>query len=194
MEAYNFPESIKGEFIELKKTTMNDAVDIYRWRTSRSGRYMRKVEDYSVESQREWIASRGSNEVNYIICDIATGQKVGTVGIYDINWVDKVANVGRLLLDAECLTKSTPYGLEALKVTYDYVFNIIGFHKITGDILGLNADMFKLQIFLGMKQEGYLKEHVWIEGEYRDLYIMSIFKPDFLRYSAKINILLKNFR
>lgn len=173
---------------------MSDATDIYRWRTSRSGRYMRKVEGYSVESQREWMASRGSNEVNYIICDIATEQKVGTVGIYDINWVDKVANVGRLLLDEEFLTKSTPYGLEALKLTYDYLFNTMDFHKMTGDILGLNTDMFKLQTFLGMKQEGYLKEHVWIEGEYRDLYIMSIFKPDFSRYSKKVNMLLNNFR
>lgn len=173
---------------------MDDAADIFRWRTSRSGRYMRKVEGYSIDSQKAWIASRGVNEINYVIHSLADGKKVGTIGIYDINWVDKVANVGRLLLDEEYLTKSTPYGLESLKIMYSYLFETMGFHKMTGDILGLNTDMFKLQTFLGMKQEGYLKEHVMIEGEYRDLYIMSIFKADFLRYCAKINMLLKNFR
>lgn len=191
---YKFPDSIKGEFIELKKITMDDATDIYRWRTSRSGRYLRKVEGYSVEYQKTWIASRGTNEMNYIIYSLNSGEKVGTIGIYDINWADKIANVGRLLLDEKYLTKSTPYGLEALKIMYAYLFDTMNFHKMTGDILGTNTDMYKLQTFLGMKQEGYLKEHVMIDGKYLDLYIMSIFKMDFPRYRAKIDLLLKNFR
>lgn len=158
------------------------------------GVFLRKVEGYSIEKQKAWIASRGTNEVNYVIYSLADDEKVGTIGIYDINWADKVANVGRLLLDEKYLSRSTPYGLEALKLMYAYLFETIAFHKMTGDILGLNVDMFKLQTFLGMKQEGYLKEHVMIDGEYRDLYIMSIFKEDFPRYRAKIDMLLKNFR
>ena len=116
------------------------------------------------------------------------------IGIYDINHGDKVANVGRLLLDEQYLTKSTPYGLEALKLTYGYVFEEMNFHKISGDILGANENMYKLQKFLGMQQEGYLRSHVFINAEFHDLYIMSLFKKDFPKYSMKIDFLLKGFK
>jgi RimJ/RimL family protein N-acetyltransferase len=68
------------------------------------------------------------------------------------------------------------------------------FRKITGDILASNEAMFKLQKFLGMKQEGYLEKHAMIHGKFEDLYIMSIFKEQFNSvYKTKINFLLKNF-
>ncbi len=68
------------------------------------------------------------------------------------------------------------------------------FFKITGDILGPNEDMFKLQKFLGMKQEGYFKGHTVIRKKREDLYIMSLFKSDFSYYEKKINFLLKSFK
>jgi len=111
-----------------------------------------------------------------------------------VNMLDKVANVGRLLLDDEYFRKSTPYGLEALLLTYDYVFNTMGFRKITGDILGMNKEMVKLQKFLGMFEEGYLKEHTYINHEFVDIHIMSLFFDQFnMSYKKKLKFLLKSF-
>lgn len=189
-----FEETIEGQFVILNKVTIEDAKDIYLWRTSESGKYLRHPDNYSIESQTEWIKSRNNYEVNYIICSKETGNKVGMISIYDVNEKDKVANVGRLLLSEEFLHKSTPYGLESLFLTYDYVINQMDFLKITGDILGLNENMFKLQKFLGMKQEGYFKRHTLINNKREDLYIMSLFKEDFSFYEKKINFLLKGFK
>ena len=189
-----FLDSIQGTHILLRKTNVHDAADIFKWRSGTAGKFLRQPDNYSVESQKEWILSRGNNEINYIIIDIKTQQKVGAIGIYDVNDFDKVANVGRLLLDDVFLTKSTPFGLEALLLMYDYVLNIMQFRKITGDILVSNEPMFKLQKFLGMKQEGYLEKHTFINGNYEDLYIMSIFTTEFNNvYKKKIAFLLKNF-
>ncbi len=190
-----FQEIIVGSHIVLRKTGLEDAQDIYNWRSGISGQHMRQPEGYSVKSQEDWIKSRGSNEINYIILDKNTNKKVGTIGIYDVNSIDKVANVGRLLLSDEYLGKSNPYGLEALLLGYDYALNVLDFRKITGDILATNEAMFKLQKFLGMKQEGYLEKHVIIHGKLEDLYIMSIFKEQFNSvYKTKINFLLKSFK
>ena len=191
----NFENSISGEFVLLRKTVIEDAPDIYRWRTGSGGVFMRQPPDYSVNSQEKWIQSRSPKEINYIIIDKETEKKVGTIGIYDVNMDDKVSNVGRLLIADEYLGKSTPYGLEALLLTYDFVFNKMGFRKITGDILATNKAMHKLQVFLGMEQEGYLKNHVVINDQLFDLYIMSIFKEQFNSvYKTKVNFLLKGFR
>lgn len=190
-----FQDTIVGKHIILRKTELGDAQDVYNWRSGISGQHMRQPDGYSVKSQEDWIKSRGPNEINYIILDKNTNKKVGTIGIYEVNSIDKVANVGRLLLSDEYLGKSTPYGLEALLLGYDYVLNVMDFRKITGDILATNVAMFKLQKFLGMTQEGYLEKHVIIHGKLEDLYIMSIFKEQFnSNYKNKINFLLKAFK
>lgn len=190
-----FATILHGDFVTLRKTEVADAADIYRWRIGAGGQFMRQPDDYSVQSQEEWIRSRSHNEINYIILDKKTGKKVGTIGIYDVNPADKVSNAGRLLIAEEYYGKSTPYGLEALLLAYDFVFNKMDFRKITGDILANNKAMHKLQVFLGMIQEGYLKDHVIINGQLHDLYIMSIFKEQFNTiYSKKVRFLLQNFK
>lgn len=193
--AINFKTFLEGKYIQLRQVEPADAADIYKWRSGVAGRYLRQPANYSVMSQEAWINSRGSGEINYIILDRHTGQKVGFIAIYDVNEADGVANVGRLLLDEVYLSKSSPYGLEAMLMMYDYVFNEMHFRKITGDILAINESMVKLQKYLGMKQEGYLEKHVLINGNYEDLHIMSIFADAFNKgYKKKINFLLMNFK
>ena len=136
-----FQNTINGHFVTLKKVAIEDAREIYNWRMGESGKYLRHPDNYSVESQIDWIKSRDNNEINYIISSKENDKKVGTIAIYDLNANDKVANVGRLLLSEEYLHKSTPYGLESLLLTYKYVFNEMDFFKITGDILGPNDDI-----------------------------------------------------
>jgi hypothetical protein len=54
--------------------------------------------------------------------------------------------------------------------------------------------MLKFQLFLGMEQEGLLKEHVLIDNEFVDLHIMSLTKSSFeAKYKKKIGFLLNSF-
>ena len=189
-----FQEEINGEFIYLKKVNIEDALDIYNWRSGISGKFLRQPDGYSVKFQEGWIIARGENEINYIIYDKQNHDKVGMIGIYDVNDHDGVANVGRLLLAERFLKQSTPYGLEAMLLAYSYVFNEMNFRKLTGDIMARNDDMVKLQKFLGMKQEGFLSKHTVINGVAEDLHIMSIMKTEFAKYQQKIRFLLKSFK
>lgn len=191
---YKFDNIIDGEFVTLKKVVLEDASNIYKWRTSESGKFLRHRPNYTIETQKEWIENRGTSEINYIIYEKKSMTKVGMIGIYEMNINDLVTNVGRLLLDESYLKKSTPYGLESLILTYDYVFTKMEFRKICGDILGSNSEMLKMQKFLGMQQEGYLNKHVIINGKCEDLFIMSLFKEDFNSYRNKIDFLLRGFR
>lgn len=189
-----FENIIEGEFITLRKVILDDASDIYRWRSSESGKYLRHTPNYSLESQIDWIKNRPNSEINYIIYQKSSQTKVGMIAIYDVNTDDLVTDVGRLLLAEEYLKKSTPYGLESLLLTYEYVFTQMNFRKISGIISGSNIEMFKMQKFLGMQQEGYMKQHVIIKDVCEDLFVMSIFKEDFINYKKKINFLLKVFK
>jgi hypothetical protein len=55
--------------------------------------------------------------------------------------------------------------------------------------------MVKMQLFLGMEQEGYLKKHTFINDNFEDLHVLSICKDQFNNsYKKKINFLLKSFK
>ena len=189
-----FESQIPGTFVLLRKSTPEDAHFIFELRNSISGRFLRRPIGYDLKSQMAWMKNRPNSEINYVILDKSTQNRVGTISIYDVNVQDKVANVGRLLLEETFLKKSTPYGLESLLLTYNFVFNNLNFRKITGDILRSNVQMLKFQLFLGMEQEGLLKEHVLIDNELVDLHIMSLTKNSFeAKYKKKIGFLLNSF-
>jgi diamine N-acetyltransferase len=189
-----FVDRIEGEYIYLRRISEEDAQDIYNWRSSASGRFLRNPPNYSFESQVRWINSRGDSEINYIIYSKRDSVKVGMISICDVKVDDKIADVGRLLLEESFLKKSNPFGLEALLLAYSYVFNSMNFRKITGVIASKNIEMYKLQKFLGMHQEGYLKRHTLINNDEEDLFVMSIFREEFLGYSNKIKFLLRGFK
>jgi RimJ/RimL family protein N-acetyltransferase len=189
-----FDKVIEGEFITLRQVRVSDATDIFNWRTSSAGKYLHQPENYSIESQENWIKTRPDDEMNYIIHPKNDTIKVGMIAIHELNYADLVGCVGRLILDEQYVNKGTPYGLEALLLTYDYLFNTMNFRKMTGVILGRNEKVFKLQSFLGMEQEGYLKKHAILNGGLEDLYVMSLFKEDFWKYKESINKILNKFR
>lgn len=186
---------LDGKYILLRPLTDDDAQDIYNWRTSKSGAFLNRPSEYSVASQLAWIKSRPQDELNYIIyVNNENMDKAGMISIVGIDEQNKKAEVGRLLLDEKYLNVSVPYGLEALKITYNLVLNEWKFNKIYGSILSLNTGMIKMQKFLGMDEEGILKKHLYLNNQYVDLNLYSIF-TDALnsKYIPKINFLLKGF-
>ena len=191
----NLYKSLEGDFATLNEITVDDAEIIYKWRTGISGRYLNQPVGYSISFQKEWIENRPNNEINYIISSRKSGVKVGMISIVGISEQNRNAEVGRLLLAPEYLTKSNPYGLESIKICYDLVINKWKFNKIYGNILSENTKMLKLHKFLGMSEEGLLKEQTLIDGKFYDLFLVAIFR-DALNdsYIPKVNLLLKSFK
>jgi RimJ/RimL family protein N-acetyltransferase len=190
---FKFPDQIDGEFIILSRIEPSDAEFIYKLRTSKLAQYLNCPPGYSVQSQISWIKHRPKDEVNYLIYN-KDSMRVGMVSIYDCDWVNGVSNVGRLLLKEEYIEKGSPYGLEALKVCYGFVFNVMKFRKISGTINSKNEKVYDLQIYLGMSEEGFFMDHVMLRGEPQHLYFLSLFKEDFPEYSNKIDRLLDKYR
>ena len=192
--SHKFPLSITGEFITLRKVTVNDSAFIYELRTSTCAQYLNQPPDYSINLQREWIEKRTDAEINYIILRNDTMSRAGMVAILDVNHIDLVSSVGRLLLCEQYVNSSTPYGIEALKITYGYVFNEMQFRKISGVINSRNKKVYDLQKYLGMIDEGYFKKHTILRGELQDMYFLSLFSEQYPAYKDKIDTILDKFR
>ena len=185
---------IEGEFIFLREIIIEDAETIFSWRTGPSGQFMNQPDGYDMEMQINWMNSRPETEINYMIINKKNNEKVGMVAMVGISEQDKNAEIGRLLLAPEFLKKSNPFGLEALKICSIEILNVWGFHKIYGNVLSENIPMLKLQKYLGMIEEGLLKNQKSIRGIMYDLHLVALF-PDALKqkYIPRINLLLKAF-
>lgn len=189
---HKFPFAIYGEFINLVKLAESDAAFVFGLRKSKAAEFLNCPKDYTYESQVLWQRNRPLDEINYIIYD--GSHRVGMISIYDCDWVNGVSNVGRLLLSGQFIHNHRPYGLEALKLCYGYVFEEMGFRKISGTINSKNTKVVSLQLYLGMIQEGFFKSHVLLNGEPQDLFFLSLMKEDFLQYKEKIDKLLDKFK
>ena len=185
---------IKGDFILLREINLEDAETIFNWRIGVPGQFMNQPDGYCLEMQKSWMNNRPESEINYIIIDKKNNQSVGTVAILGISKQDKNAEIGRLLLAPEFLKKSNPYGLEALKLCSNQILNEWNFHKIYGNVLSENIPMLKLQKYLGMVEEGLLKDQKSIKGKMYDLHLIALFKENLvMKYLPRISLLLKHF-
>jgi diamine N-acetyltransferase len=188
-------EILEGEFVVLRKMTVADAEVIYNWRISDSGGLMTQPANYSLEYQKKWMLALPSNEINYLIICANTQKPLGTIAIVTISELHQNAEIGRFLLAPEYLKKSNPYGLEALKLCYSLIINDWKFKKIFGTVVSTNIPMLRMQKYLGMKEEGVLKQHKIINGEYIDLHLVAIFENELNKsYLPKISLLLKAFK
>ena len=185
---------IEGDFIILREINLEDAETIFNWRIGASGQFMNQPDGYCLEMQKQWMNSRPASEINYIIIDKKNNQRVGMVAIVSISAQDKNAEIGRLLLAPEFLKKSNPYGLEALKLCSNQILNDWNFHKVYGNMLSENGPMLKLQKYLGMVEEGLLKDQKSIRGIMYDLHLVALFAGAFKqKYIPRIDMLLKAF-
>lgn len=185
---------ILGKYINLRLVTIGDAEVIVKWRNSDKAKYLNKGAS-EVEDQIKWLQNRPDNEYNYII-ETKFNLPVGMISLYSINYRDKNAEPGRLILGDSETIKDKPIVYEALLLIMDMAFNELKLHRIYGSISSDNSDMIKFHKYLGMKEEGILKDNYFRNGEYQDAVILRLLENEYKNtYRKKLLVmmdLLKN--
>jgi len=69
--------------------------------------------------------------------------------------------------------------IEASLLVLDFAFNKAGLHKVVSFVYGYNKHAQKNTIHLGFFQEGVLKDHIYCNNEFVDLFQNAMFKADF---------------
>ena len=67
---------------------------------------------------------------------------------------------------------------EAARLLIDYLFNSIGLHKVIAQCDPRNISSYKVMEKLGMKREGYFKQHFLIGSEWTDQLDYGLLKSD----------------
>ena len=135
--------------------------------------------------QKEWWEKSflNKNEKNFIITELKTNKAIGTISLVDIDMRNRKCELGRVYVDS----KSKGIGTESTELVLQYSFNHLNLNKIYLEVFDNNKRAQSLYKKIGFTQDGTHKEHIYKNGIYLDIQIMSILKKEyFSRKSIKL--------
>ncbi len=105
-----------------------------------------------------------------------TKTPIGTIGLHNINWVDRNATTGTVIGEAKHRGKG--YSKDAKMVLLEYAFLTLGMHKIISHADARNIASIEYSKSCGYVFESRLKEHLFRNGEWVDMVSLACFYKD----------------
>jgi RimJ/RimL family protein N-acetyltransferase len=182
--------TLHGEFVDLIPLTPSHAALTFAWRQSERAANLNRGAA-TVEQQANWIAARPSAEYNFLIC-LKDSRAVGMVSICNIDDMHSHAEPGRFLIGDQEAVRGIPAAVEAMKLIYELVFDQLKLQRVFGTIASDNTLMIKWQKFLGMKEEGRLRRHYFINGHFQDAVLFGMLDEEYRSAALpRMNSLIK---
>lgn len=170
-------DTLYGEFVNLRPLAVSDAAITLAWRTAHRARFL-NAGAMSVEEQAAWIANRPKSEYNYII-EVKSCQAIGMLSLIDIDLSNRHGEPSRFLIGDEAAAHGIPAAVEAMKLLYELAFDRLGLVRVCGIIAAKNTLMIKWQKYLGMKEEGRLRNHLCQHGVFVDAIYLGLLVEDY---------------
>lgn len=165
-------KEINGEFVNLRPLQISDAEQTFIWRSALRARNLNESAA-SVQLQAQWIASRPSEEYNFII-ELKSGHSVGMLSLVNIDMINLHGEPGRFLIGDDAAVKGVPVAVEAMKLLYKLAFDQLGLVRVSGIVAESNPLMTKWHKYMGMKEEGRLRNYIYQNGEFLDGILLSL--------------------
>jgi diamine N-acetyltransferase len=164
-ETVPHPE-LRGDFVTLRPLRVDDAALTFGWRSAQRARFLNSGAR-TVEEQAGWIAGRPDSEFNYVI-ELTDGRPVGMLSLIAVDRANRRGEPGRFLIGEEAAVQGIPAAVEAMKLLYGLAFDELGLVRLCGIVVAENTLMTKWQKFLGMQDEGRLRNHFFMDGRFQD--------------------------
>ena len=168
---------LEGRFVDLRPLVPEDAALTFAWRGGARARLLNQA-PATVEQQESWIRSRPGSEMNFIIAR-KDGRPVGMLSLVGIDQVNRHAESGRFLIGDEEAVRGIPAAVEAMKLLYELAFDTLGLVRVYGTIAAENRRMAKWQRYLGMREEGRMRRHNFIDGRFQDALMFGLLVEEY---------------
>lgn len=168
---------LKGEEVELKTIEeediewMRDNIKDPEIRAYTTGRYPVNLEQETKFFEKQ--VSEGRDQIHVLITQ--DGDRKGMVSFIDIQRDSGNAEIG-LWISADEQGKG--FGTEASRLMTDHGFRELRLHRIYARVFEHNPASAKIWQKLGYLEEGVMREHEFIDGDYRDLHIYGILREE----------------
>ncbi|WP_448614100.1 GNAT family N-acetyltransferase [Modestobacter sp. URMC 112] len=168
---------LRGEFVTLRPLRVTDAELTLGWRRAQRARFLNAGAE-TVEQQAGWIAARPADEHNFVI-ELADARPVGMVSLIGVDPVNRHGEPARFLIGDEAAVQGVPAAVEATKLLYGLAFDELDLVRLCGIVAAENTLMVKWQKFLGMREEGRLRDHLFLDGRFQDAVFLGLLVADY---------------
>lgn len=163
---------LEGEFVKLRRLQVRDAEMTFGWRCATRAKFLNGGAA-TIEQQAAWIAARPVSEYNFII-ELKNGHPVGMLSLINVDATNRHGEPGRFLIGDEEAARGFPVAVEAMKLLYDLAFDQLGLVRVCGIVAANNQLMVKWQKFMGMKEEGRLRNHLCQDTKFHDAVFLGL--------------------
>ena len=180
---------LHGRYVVLRPLRVEDAELTLRWRRSDRAALLNRGAQ-TVAEQAAWIASRPASELNFII-ELRPERPVGMLSLVGIDMANQRAEPARFLIGQPDAVRGLPVAVEAMKLLYDLAFDELKLHRVYGIVAADNPLMAKWQTFFGMKEEGRLRDHLFLAGHFQDAIGLGMLEEEYRRVALpRMNVLI----
>src|ERR1017187_3282464 len=182
MKTAETPESAP---VYLRALTLVDLPLVLQWHNDRAlyanlGSPFRFVPR---ETEEQWFRHiiEDRDQLNLAICIAGSDEHIGNIYLRDLEWISRRAEMHVFIGSTSHRRRGS--GSKAIRQLLAYAFNDLGLHRIFLQVLAENITAINVYGRCGFVKEGLLRQHVFKQGEWKDVIIMGICRPLDASYS-----------
>ena len=160
--------------VYLRPIQEADTEQVVAWRNKERVRHnFIYQKPFTKEGHLNWLRTQvePGHVVQFIICEKDSERSVGSVYFRDIDRKKGCAEYGIFIGEGQA--RGRGLGTAAAKLMLRYCFREAGLHRVYLRALADNVQAIRSYEKAGFVREGYLRDDVRIEGEYRDIVWMA---------------------
>lgn len=123
------------------------------------------------------LEASAPDEKHFIIAAKDTGEYIGQIDLFKINWTNRVAEVGIVIGKKDSLGKGI--GTEAMKLLQTFAFERMNLNRLELVVHDYNPRAYQCYIKSGFIEEGRWRKKQYFNGEYHDLILMGVLKDEY---------------
>jgi RimJ/RimL family protein N-acetyltransferase len=125
----------------------------------------------------------GNSDIVLAIVNVGDGVHVGNVGLHNINWVYRCAELGIII--GEKKYQGRGIATEAMRLFLGHAFQRLNLHKVYLLTDANNESAIRAFQKVGFVQEGLLREDCFRNGKFSNSVYMGCLLKDFVRSSGR---------
>lgn len=166
----------KLDTLSIRPVAPNDLDMIRGWRNDpKVASFMKSQHEITKDEHSRWFHKMAEVSTSYLMIVEEAGLPIGFV---NFSGAEK-AGIAEWGFYASPLAEKGS-GSKIGKAALDFAFHELQLHKLCGEVLVFNHGSIRLHEKLGFAQEGILRRHCLVNGEYHDLVVFGILRDEWV--------------
>ncbi|KPU46380.1 spermidine N(1)-acetyltransferase [Oxobacter pfennigii] len=172
---------IVGSKVYIRRMEKEDIAAIHKWSNDVELKELYDMvmdfKSYDELMDKFYTRQDNENSVDFTIIEKDSKKPVGRCLLTDIDYINKKCTCSVFIGDKESRDKD--YGAEAMSLLLKFAFEDLNVNRVGLWVFDYNKRAIKTYKSCGMKVEGIMREGVYRNGKYHDVYHMGILRSEY---------------